>query len=215
MPTSASTTPSSSATTTARSGRAARPTASGRRPATTTGSHRSRSLTSSTSPSPVTSRYYDVRSGSCTSTRSTAISHEPDGRPPLRSKAKWLKERLAASKACFDIVYFHHRPIRPAPRIDRSRCVGRWLQWGAEAVITGHDHAYERFNVDGIPYFVNGLGGAPKYDFPRPDSPKRRLRFNDGYGAMLVTATPADITYEFFTTDGTRRDALTVPANCK
>jgi hypothetical protein len=31
---------------------------------------------------------------------------------------------------------------------------------------------------------------------------------------MRVTATPADITYEFFTIDGKKRDAFTAPAKC-
>ena len=36
---------------------------------------------------------------------------------------------------------------------------------GAHAVITGHDHTYERIVLNGFPYFVNGLGGAPTYEF--------------------------------------------------
>ena len=31
--------------------------------------------------------------------------------------------------------------------------------WGADAVLSGHAHAYERIERDGIVYFVNGLGG--------------------------------------------------------
>ncbi len=90
----------------------------------------------------------------------------------------------------------------------------RWpfREWGAEAVVTGHDHSYERLVVDGIPYFVNGLGGASKYDFSTPPAPETQFRYNEGYGAMLVTATPAAITYEFFTTDRVKRDSTSVPA---
>jgi hypothetical protein len=84
--------------------------------------------------------------------------------------------------------------------------------WGAEAVLSGHDHTYERFDVGGTPYFVVGLGGATKYDFRPQPLTETRFRFNDGYGAMLVTATKPGITYEFYSTDGTKRDELRVPA---
>ena len=80
----------------------------------------------------------------------------------------------------------------------------RWpfREWGAEVVLAGHDHTYERFAVDGIPYFVNGLGGASKYEFPTAPVPETRFRYNEEFGAMRVTATPAQIGYEFFTIDG-------------
>jgi hypothetical protein len=92
----------------------------------------------------------------------------------------------------------------------------RWpfRQWGAEAVLSGHDHTYERSTIDGIPYFVNGLGGASKYDFPTTPLPETQFRYNGEFGAMLVTASSSNIKYEFFTTDGVMRDSVTVPGSC-
>jgi hypothetical protein len=84
--------------------------------------------------------------------------------------------------------------------------------WGAEVVLSGHDHTYERFDVAGTPYFVIGLSGATKYDFRPQPLTETRFRYNEGYGAMLVTATKPGITYEFFTTDGNKRDELRVAA---
>ena len=34
-----------------------------------------------------------------------------------------------------------------------------FAEWGADIVIGGHDHDYERLHRDGIVYIVNGLGG--------------------------------------------------------
>ena len=39
---------------------------------------------------------------------------------------------------------------------------------GATAVLAGHDHDYERLIIDGLPYFVNGLGGGGIYQFTTP-----------------------------------------------
>jgi hypothetical protein len=40
-------------------------------------------------------------------------------------------------------------------------------EWGATAVLSGHDHCYERFAAgqSRFPYFVNGMGGARIYGF--------------------------------------------------
>ncbi len=56
-------------------------------------------------------------------------------------------------------------------------------EWGADAVISGHDHTDERLQVGGIPYFVNGPGGKSRYDFEIP-LPQSRVRYNQDYGAM-------------------------------
>ena len=32
-------------------------------------------------------------------------------------------------------------------------------EWGADAVLAGHDHTYERLFINGVTYFVNGMGG--------------------------------------------------------
>jgi hypothetical protein len=90
----------------------------------------------------------------------------------------------------------------------------RWpfRAWGAEVVLAGHDHTYERLAVDGIPYFVTGLGGSSKYDFPGPPIAETQFRYNEDFGAMLVTANKSAITYDFLTADGVKRDTLTAPA---
>ncbi len=164
---------------------------------------------------PGNERYYDVDRGLVHLYALDSDVHEPDGITVESRQAAWLKQRLAASKACYDVVYFHHPAYSTADH--GSTLAMRWpfRAWGAEVVFAGHDHTYERLEVDGIPYFVNGLGGASKYEFPFTPIPETRFRYNDELGAMRVVATPAHITYEFFTIDGRKRDSLAFPGNCK
>ena len=164
---------------------------------------------------PGNERYYDVDLGLVHLYAIDSDVHEPDGISPESKQAAWLKERLLASKACYDVVYFHHPAYSTADHGPSLPLRWPFREWGAEVVFAGHDHTYERFLVDGIPYFVNGLGGASKYEFPTAPIPETRFRYNEEFGAMRVTATPVQIAYEFFTIDGKRRDVFTVAASCK
>jgi hypothetical protein len=164
---------------------------------------------------PGNERYYDVDRGLVHLYALDSDPREPDGISAESRQGDWLKQRLAASTACYDVVYFHHPAYSTSEH--GSALPLRWpfRKWGAEVVLAGHDHTYERFLVDGIPYFVNGLGGASKYDFPATPLPETKFRYNEEFGAMRVTATPAEIIYEFFTIDGKKRDTLSMPGNCR
>ena len=67
--------------------------------------------------------------------------------------------------------------------------------WGATAVLTGHEHLYERIlrddNGDGdtLPYFVTGLGGNGRYGFGTPVDGSQ-VRYSADYGTMVVEAGP-------------------------
>ena len=67
-------------------------------------------------------------------------------------------------------------------------------------MFSGDDHLYERLEVDGIPYFVNGAGGAPLYGFSTP-LPESRARFSY-HGAMLVHVTDTEVTTGFYAIGG-------------
>ena len=151
---------------------------------------------------PGNERYYDVDLGLVHLYALDSDVHEPDGISPESRQAAWLKQRLAVSKACYDVVYFHHPAYSTADHGPTLPMRWPYRKWGAEVVLAGHDHTYERFEVDGIPYFVNGLGGTSKYEFPTAALPETRFRYNEEFGAMRVAATPAQITYEFITVDG-------------
>ena len=79
----------------------------------------------------------------------------------------------------------------------------RWpfATWGTQAVLSGHEHTYERLLVDGIPYFVDGVGGGGIYNFGNP-LPESQFHYNADYGAMLVSATGTDVHFEFYNRTG-------------
>ena len=145
-------------------------------------------------------------------------SDEPDGRREDSAQAAWLRNQLAASTACYKVVYFHHAPYGSGRHGSHDTMRWPFADWGAQAVINGHDHLYERLEVDGIPYFVNGAGGAKLYDFKkRPKLPAEVdsvARYNEDNGAMLVTASTTGITYQFFTVDGLLIDEYTLDKAC-
>jgi hypothetical protein len=136
-----------------------------------------------------------------------SISSEDDNGPSFDEQREWLQNRLSQSAAAWKIVYFHHPPYSPGNHGNQDFMQWPFEAWGASAVLTGHDHIYSRIlkNEPGaIPYFVNGLGGR-KGRYKCDDNPLDAALFDvfcfdDWYGAMKITATSEQITFQFFAT---------------
>ena len=116
---------------------------------------------------PGNERYYDVDLGLVHLYAMDSDEHEPDGNKATSKQALWLKDKLAASKSCYDLVYFHYPAYSTGDHGSDTDLRWPFETWGADAVMSGHDHSYERFQVGGIPYFVNGLGAAGIYKFDK------------------------------------------------
>jgi hypothetical protein len=124
--------------------------------------------------------------------------HDPDGITATSRQATWLKNGLAVSSAPWKIVYFHLPPYSSGS-VHGSTPELQWpfKDWGASAVLSGHDHTYERIMVDGFPYFVDGLGGNGKYSFTPTPVTGSQIRYAGDQGAMRITAESRTITFEF------------------
>jgi hypothetical protein len=90
-----------------------------------------------------------------------------------------------------------------------------YARWGASALLAGHEHLYERGYVDGIPQFVVGLGGKwkginPVHRFDLWPVPGSRVRYNQDYGALLVTADDVCINFTFYNHGGELIDSYTL-----
>jgi hypothetical protein len=82
---------------------------------------------------------------------------------------------------------------------------------GADVVLTGHDHTYERFGsqtptgeadaVRGIRQFVVGTGGASLYGFG-PPAPNSESRYNDRHGVLEFTLFPDGYAWRFIVEGG-------------
>jgi hypothetical protein len=100
----------------------------------------------------------------------------------------WLRNDLSAHPSTCTLAYWHYPLFSSSEHgnIDAMRDFWRILyDAGAEIVLGGHDHVYERFApqdpngaadpVNGIREFVAGTGGAPPYPFEsiKPNSEVR------------------------------------------
>lgn len=81
-----------------------------------------------------------------------------------------LQNQLAASTAPWKIVILHQSPFSSGDHGSFPRLQWPFETWGADAVLSGHDHIYERILKNSFPYFVNGIGGASVYSFGTPVS---------------------------------------------
>jgi tartrate-resistant acid phosphatase type 5 len=130
---------------------------------------------------------------------------EPDGADEDSEQAQWLKNKLKESKSAWKIVYFHHAPYT-------CKKASKWMRWpfqtwGANAVLSGHKHVYERgwlSSAKNFPYFVNGVGGTKLSECSAKDIKQnsRSAKFEEiiisgYYGAMRVEASPDTIKFRF------------------
>ena len=127
--------------------------------------------------------------------------NEPDGISSNSVQARWLENALAESTSAWKIVFLHHAPFSSGPHGSNPTLQWPYEDWGADAVLAGHDHTYERIIRNGFPYFVNGLGGHSIYTFGTP-VPGSQVRYNGEYGAVLVTADASRIDFQFVIRDG-------------
>jgi len=158
---------------------------------------------------PGNERYYDFTWGPLHFFAVDADSNEPDGVGRSSRQAEWLQARLKVAAEPWKIVYFHQPPYSSGLHGPVNWMQWPFKDWGVSAVLSGHDHDYERLILDGLVYFVNGLGGGNIYPFDnRMDGSK--MRFNDDYGAMRVEATSNKIQFQFITQSGDVIDTYTI-----
>jgi tartrate-resistant acid phosphatase type 5 len=158
---------------------------------------------------PGNERYYEVMSGPVQLFALDSDPSEPDGITADSAQAAWLHQALAVSTAAWKIVYLHHAPYSSGPHGGTTALRWPYKAWGADLVLAGHDHTYERFEIDGLPYVVNGLGGAVFYPMGRPVAGSV-ARFNDSAGALFVEADDSTLRARFQTADGRKIDELSL-----
>jgi len=164
---------------------------------------------------PGNERYYDFERGPVHFFMLDSDDHEPDGITQKSVQAGWFKETITKSKAPWKLVFTHHPPYSSSSKYGSNKNI-QWpfAAWGADAIFAGHGHLYERLYNDGIPFFVNGLGGRWKsipqiHRFGDPDE-SSQVRYNQDYGAQLVTANEACINFTFYARSGELIDSYSL-----
>ncbi|WP_282135758.1 PKD domain-containing protein [Seonamhaeicola maritimus] len=145
-------------------------------------------------------RYYDVIQGDV---HLFMIDSDEARRSSSNRAAQqnWLQTQLAASTANWKVVLMHHAPHSSGNH--GSDPVMQWpfATWGADVVMSGHDHHYERIHKDGIVYIVNGLGGRSIYGVGSPISGSQVL-YNGDYGAVLASVDGNTMNIKFINVSG-------------
>jgi len=125
-------------------------------------------------------------------------------------QVRWLRADLAASTKRCTLAYWHHPRFNSGRRHGNDRDVAPFwnalYQHGAEVVLNGHEHMYERFAPQtpsavadparGIRQFVVGTGGRSFYSIGTPE-PNSEVRNNDTYGVLRMTLGAGTYRWEF------------------
>jgi len=160
---------------------------------------------------PGNERYYDVVLDDVHFFAVDSDEHEPDGVNATSTQAQWLERTLGASKSAFNVVAMHHPPFSSGPHGSTPYMQWPYGDWGADLVMAGHDHCYERLNLDELPYIVSGLGGTSIYSFDEPVDGSV-VRYNDQFGVTLIEANANELHTTFIDIDGKEIDTMLLQA---
>jgi tartrate-resistant acid phosphatase type 5 len=147
-------------------------------------------------------RYYHFDWGPARFFMLDSMPGEPDGISADSVQGQWLQRELAATDLPWRIVVMHHPPFSSGHHGSSDWMQWPYAAWGANLVLAGHDHSYERMEVDGITYLVNGLGGGARYAPGDEGAPGSVAFFNKDHGAMLIELSGNRLKAQFVTRAG-------------
>jgi acid phosphatase type 7 len=133
-------------------------------------------------------------------------------------QVRWLRQDLAASSARCTIALMHQPRFSSGQHGDSQAVRSLWDELygaGAELVLVGHDHDYERFapqapdgtrdDTRGLVEIVAGTGGADLEGF-KEARPNSLVRIDDAHGVLELTLGTDSWTFRFVDTAGEARD---------
>ena len=157
---------------------------------------------------PGNERYYDVVRGDVHLFALDSDANEPDGITSDSIQGQWLREKLAASTAPWRVVYMHHPPYSSSTHGSTPEMQWPYREWGANLVLSGHDHTYERLARDGLTYVVCGVGGYDTfYPIVTPIAGSLAQDVVD-HGALLIDADDTQLRVRFYEIDGALIDEV-------
>ena len=159
--------------------------------------------------------YYSYNVGTWHVVALNSESGMHQGSPQL----SWLREDLRNSDSRCTVAYWHRPLFSSGEHGDNPDTRELWrtlFEFGADIVVSGHDHSYERFapqNPDGLPdparglrQFVVGTGGAGLRSFPRSRL-NSEARGSD-WGVLVLSLDDGGYRWEFLPVEGaTFRDS--------
>ena len=140
-------------------------------------------------------------------------------------QGRWLAKDLADSKARCTLAIWHHPRFSSGEHGNDPEVAPFWDMLhaaGAELVINGHDHDYERFapqdpagrleRPGGLREIVVGTGGSELRAF-HTLAANSEYRQAGSYGVLRLTLHPANYDWEFLPVEGELADAGSTPCH--
>ena len=123
---------------------------------------------------------------------------------------RWLRKDLAAHTSQCTLAYWHHPRFSSDARHGNNATVGPFWEalydYGADLVLSGHAHDYERFAPQtpagvadpafGIRQIVVGTGGRSHYGFGGV-KPNSQVRNGTAFGVLKLTLHPQSYDWDF------------------
>jgi hypothetical protein len=139
-------------------------------------------------------------------------------------QGRWLKNDLAVHQTACTLAYWHQPRWSSGEHGDNPAVgdlVSLLVEGGADVVLNGHDHDYERFRRQapdgsadpqhGVREFVVGTGGRSLRGTQGHDGSE--VAMSDTFGALFLTLTPASYSWQFRGVDGTVKDKGSTPCH--
>lgn len=161
-------------------------------------------------PAPINQRFYDVVIGNVhvfainSGINTAGALVESTGNSSTSIQAEYIRDKMIRSTAKWKLVILHHPPYTNGSSYTPGISALRWPfeTWGADAVLSGHSHVYERIEKSGFPYYVVGTGGRTLDSFIA--SPvDQKVGYVTKHGALKITATCTSLGFEFINVEGT------------
>jgi acid phosphatase type 7 len=122
----------------------------------------------------------------------------------------WLRADLAAHTNVCTLAYWHHPRFNSGASHGNNTAVANFwdalYQYGADVILNGHEHVYERFApqtpaavadpTNGIRQFTVGTGGASHYTFGTIQ-PNSEVRDGNTYGVLKLTLHATSYDWQF------------------
>jgi hypothetical protein len=109
---------------------------------------------------------------------------------PGSTQMRWLADDLAQHPATCTLAYWHNPKYSAGATGGTGAMDTAWSMLqsaGAEVVLNGNNHSYERFApIDGIREFVVGTGGKSLFDWSSIKA-NSQVRNNNAFGVLRVT----------------------------
>ena len=132
---------------------------------------------------------------------------------------RWLEGALTSSKARWKIPFFHH-PIYSSGKAHgsdtrlRAKLEPIFIKFGVKAVLSGHDHFYERTKPQqGIQYFVCGASGQLRRGNINRRSPFFETGNDQATSFLFAEASKNSLTFWAIDATGKTLDGITLKAS--